>query len=249
MKAYKLIILGTICTTTLTLSGCGAISTEINHGSLKVSSHMSNSIFLEPIGNANKSVYVKFRNTSDQPNFNPQAALVSNLKAHGWRIVNDPSHAHVEVLGNILSVTKVNHSQLRSMLGSGYGEAIFGAGAGALAGAAITGTGEGALVGGAVVGAGSWLANEMVQDVTFATTTDIQLEVKLPKGKKARSQTTATIAQGSSTQERQVLTGQSDRIKYRTRIVSYADKVNLDFKEAKSALESQLGNAIAGILN
>jgi hypothetical protein len=73
--------------------------------------------------------------------------------------------------------------------------------------------------------------------------------VKLPKGQKARSQTTANLSQGNSTQERQTLSSSSDRMKYRTRIISYADKVNLNFKEAVPALEGQLALSIAGILN
>lgn len=249
MKATHVITVTAICAATISLTGCGAISTEIHHGSLKVSSHMSNSIFLEPIEAKDKTVFVRFTNTSDKQSFNPQKALMSNLQHNGWRVVSIPSKAHVEILGNILSVAKVNQNQLHAMLGSGFGEAVFGAGAGALAGAAITGTGEGALAGGAIMGAGSWLADQMIQDVTFATTTDVQLEVKLPKGKKAQSQTTTNLSQGNSTQERQTLSGSSDRIKYRTRIISYADKVNLNFKEAVPALEGQLALSIAGILN
>jgi hypothetical protein len=175
MKVTHVITVTTICAATISLTGCGAISTEIHHGSLKVSSHMSNRIFLEPIEAKDKTVFVRFTNTSDKQDFSPQKALIGNLQRNGWQVVSTPGKAHVEILGNILSVAKVNQNQLHAMLGSGFGEAVFGAGAGALAGAAITGTGESALAGGAIMGAGSWLADQMVQDVTFATTTDVQL--------------------------------------------------------------------------
>jgi hypothetical protein len=250
MKSINSIIsVSAISAAMITLGGCGAISTEMHHGSLKVNSHISESIFLEPIENKDKSVYVKFRNTSDQQGFNPQQALVADLQKQGWQVINDPAKAHVEILGNIVSVGKVNRNQLHGLLSAGFGDAILGEGSGALAGAAITGTGEGALAGGAIAGAGSWLADQVVQDVTYATTTDIQLEVELPKGQTAQNNTVSNLSQGTSTQERQTLSGTSDRLKYRTRIVSYADKVNLDFKEAEPVLEQQLATSIAGILS
>ncbi|MFM4810606.1 complement resistance protein TraT, partial [Aeromonas hydrophila] len=39
----------------------------------------------------------------------------------------------------------------------------------------------------------------------------------------------------------------SARKKYQTRIVSNANQVNLDFKDAKPVLEAQLAGAVAGL--
>lgn len=41
---------------------------------------------------------------------------------------------------------------------------------------------------------------------------------------------------------------QSNRLKYQTRVVSNADKVNLKFETAKPVLEAQLAKSIAGIM-
>jgi hypothetical protein len=45
----------------------------------------------------------------------------------------------------------------------------------------------------------------------------------------------------------QTSTAQGDRHKYQTRVVSNANQMNLEFKDAKTALEDQLSKSVAGI--
>lgn len=58
----------------------------------------------------------------------------------------------------------------------------------------------------------------------------------------------AALKQGSSGVKLQTSTVQGKRLKYQTRVVSNANKVNLKFEEAKPVLEAQLAKSVAGIL-
>jgi hypothetical protein len=55
------------------------------------------------------------------------------------------------------------------------------------------------------------------------------------------------LSQGSSTSTTQSYNQTSNWLKYRTRIVSVANKVNLDFKDAKPELQAQIAKQVSGI--
>jgi uncharacterized lipoprotein YajG len=55
-----------LASTVVVLTGCAATQTAIEHGSLQVSTKQSETIFLDPISNAQKTVYVAVKNTSDE---------------------------------------------------------------------------------------------------------------------------------------------------------------------------------------
>src|ERR1700677_737741 len=62
----KTLLTSTICLAIAAFSGCAAINTEINHGSLQTSTKMSNTIFLPPFPENEQLIYVEAKNTSDQ---------------------------------------------------------------------------------------------------------------------------------------------------------------------------------------
>ena len=87
--------------------------------------------------------------------------------------------------------------------------------------------------------------NQLVEDVTYSMITDVQISVKVEGG--VTKTVDANIAQGSSTTSKQSYNTKSDYMQYTTRVASTANKVNLDFKEAKPTLEKEIANQIAGI--
>ena len=50
----KALLVGTVAV----LTGCAATQTALEHGSLQVSTKQSETIFLDPVSNAQKTVYV-----------------------------------------------------------------------------------------------------------------------------------------------------------------------------------------------
>jgi hypothetical protein len=228
----------------IALSGCAAIQTEVQHHKLDVNSKMSSSVFLPPSSKKDKTVYVSVKNTSSEQNISLKKDLSIALQNNGWKVTNNYSTAHDILQINILQAGKVKSTNdLLSSLENGFGGAMVGG----LAGNMATGTLEGGAVGGALGSAASWLGGLLVKDVTYAITTDVQIEAKAPKGVVVHNNSHAAIRQGSSTINEQSYNSNSDMMTYRTRIVSYANQANLKFAEAKPVLAGQMAKEIANI--
>ena len=90
------------------LSGCGAVHTSIAKANLDVSSKMSDAVFLDPVGKAQRTIFVQVRNTSDKPNFNIEQPIKAAIAAKGYRIVDDPEQATFKLQAQILSVAKTD---------------------------------------------------------------------------------------------------------------------------------------------
>ena len=64
------------------LTGCAATQTAIEHGHLETTTKLSETVFLNPVSDSEKTVYVAVKNTSDQ-DMTVEPALKSSFKAHG----------------------------------------------------------------------------------------------------------------------------------------------------------------------
>ena len=224
------------------LTGCAAVGTAIEHRNLETQTKMSDSIFLQPVTDNQKTVYVEVKNTSAKP-MDIQQQLTQAVRQRGYRVVHSIARAHYLLQVNVLKVGKFSQAAAEKALSNGFGGAF----TGALAVAATDGTGE-SVIGGALIGGlVDTVANHLVKDNQFSVITDVQISERLAKGQVAKSQTTADITQGSSTQSLTRLTQVVHWMKYRTRVLSTADKVNLDFNEAAPLLRAQLAQSIAGI--
>lgn len=225
------------------LSGCAAVETAVEHRHLEINSKMSSTVFLDPVAPKDKTIFVQVHNTSSQRDIDLADKIVQNLKENGWTITHDFSKANDRLQVNILQVGKVKNKQdMYATLSNGFGGGL----AGGLAGAAIGG-GTGAVVGGAAGAAAGWVAGMLVKDVTYSMITDIQLSQKAPDGAVVSNETQSNIAQGSSTQTHQSYHSSGRYMTYRTRILSYADQVNLDFKKVKAPLSAQMAKEISSI--
>lgn len=207
----------------LLLGGCAATQVALEKKDLKVETIMSDTIFLDIENQMAKTVYVDIRNTSDKA-INVRQQIVSQIAGRGYEIVSKPADAAYILQANVLHVGKADPSALRESVYGGWGGAVAGGAAGALIGGAAAG-GEGALYGagiGAVAGgAAELISGALVKDVTYSMMTDILISEKVK--------------------------GQEDREKYKTRIASSANQVNLEFQEALPVLEQNLAKSIAGI--
>ena len=232
------------------LSGCGAVHTSIAKANLEVSTKMSDAVFLDPVPAAKRTLFVQVRNTSDKPNFNIEQPIKAAIAARGYRIVDDPEQATFKLQAQILSVAKTDPRAAAAALGAGYGGAIGGAVLGGTIGGAVggpRGLGIGAGAGGLVGGLAETVANAMVKDVLFVAITDIQISQKAKDGVTGQQKTKADLAQGSATNVEQVFNEVVKEKKYRTRVMSTANQVNLEYKDAAPELNAGLTRVLAGL--
>lgn len=231
-------------TSVFALSGCGAMSTAIHKRNLEVKTQMSQTVWLEP--SSQKTVYIQVRNTSDKDMSDLQTLISQDLKAKGYQVTSSPDQAYYWVQANVLKADKMDLRQSQGFLTSGYE----GAAMGSALGAGITAYNGNS--GGAVLGAGlaagliGMAADAMVEDTNYTMVTDLQISERSKAS--VTTDNVAALRQGTSGVKLQTSTEQGNRMKYQTRVVSTANKVNLKFEEARPVLEAQLAKSITGIL-
>lgn len=120
---------------------------------------------------------------------------------------------------------------------SGFGGATYG----------WTGAGYGTLVGGLVGGVVETVANAAVKDVTYMVVTDIEISEKVKGGVLVREDTKLDRKHGVSGAASQTSSEVTDRKRYRTRIVSTANKANLKYEEAAPLLNAGIVRALTGL--
>lgn len=227
------------------LTGCAATQTAIEHRNLETSTKLSETVFLNPVSNAQKTVFISVKNTSDQE-INVEPALKTSFQTHGYKVVSSPNAAHYLLQANILKVGKMSIAASQSALGGGFGSALAGGVAGAAIGSLTHNTN--AMIGGGIAGGlVGMAADSLVKDVNYTMVTDVQISEKMASGVKVREEHRALLKQGSSSSLNQFSTSDSQYQRYRVRVVSNADKVNLAFKDAVPALKSGLVKALVGI--
>lgn len=240
----------TACLLLPLLTGCGAVHTSIAKANLEVSTKMSDAVFLDPVGKAQRTLFVQVRNTSDQPSFTIEPALKAAIAGKGYRIVDDPDRATFKLQAQILSVAKTDPTAAEAAFVAGYGGAIGGAVLGGTIGGAMNGArglGIGAGVGAMAGGLAETVANAMVKDVLFVAITDVQISQKAKEGVTGTQKTKADLAQGTGTQVEQVFDEVVKEKKYRTRVMSTANQVNLEYEEAAPTLNAGLTRVLAGL--
>lgn len=246
------ILAGVLCFA-LIMSGCAAVHTSIAKKDLDVQTKMSDTVFLDPVEPSKKVIYLNIRNTSDKTNFDIAPTVARALEGRGYRITSDPKEAHYWLQANVLSVDKASPTAAESALRSGYGgmgSAALGAAVGTAAGAAIdgwSGAGIGGLAGAAAFGIVSTIADASVKDVTFMAITDVEIAERAEEGVIVREDNRQDAKQGIGGARRQTSTKVSEMNKYRTRVVSTANKVNLIYEEAAPELTNGLARAISGL--
>jgi len=259
----------------LVLASCAAVDANVNHGDLQINTHLSETVFLDPVPVEKRSIYVSIRNTSDHPELDISGPLKVAVAQRGYLVVQDPTKAEYMLRANVLQAGEVDASSKSSMLLAQYGQPL-------LAGAVVAGT-TSALGGGtaATTGLGlgaaaaTFAANQIWKDKTYSVVVDIELSSRPLSGAKV-SQTTASIAgqanssfkaQSSGTPTGAAMQGslntatatyngravaqsineEADFKKYQIRAMAYADQVNLKFDAALVPLETKLISALANL--
>lgn len=227
------------------LGGCAATQVAISKHELVVQNKMSESVFLTPT--ADKSVYVDIRNTTDKPNFNFDSQVKSAIERRGYRVVTNPDEAHFMLQANVLQVGQSSVAAAQAGFGGGFGSPIDGALAGVAAAAVmnnnIGGRGLGAV--GLAAGAADFIAGSMVKDVYYSAIVDIQVSERTKSTVHINGE--QNLAQGTSGGERVTYDETSNFKRYRTRILSSANKVNLKWEDAEPVLIGGIAQSVSGI--
>lgn len=164
MKTKKLMMVALV-SSTLALSGCGAMSTAIKKRNLEVKTQMSETIWLEPA--SERTVFLQIKNTSDKDMSGLQGKIADAVKAKGYQVVTSPDKAYYWIQANVLKADKMDLRESQGWLNRGYE----GAAVGAALGAGITGynsNSAGATLGvGLAAGLVGMAADAMVEDVNY----------------------------------------------------------------------------------
>lgn len=238
----KLSVIGLIA---VYLSGCSALHTSISKRNLDVQTKTSTAIFVDAVEREHRTIYVDIRSgvmEFDRREFKKIVTAQFIAGDAGYRIVDSPKLAQFHVNIYVLNLEKASPSAAKAALNEGY----IGVAAGAAVGGLVTGTGKGVVAGGLIGGAGTTIANAFVNDTTFMLVADVQIKERARKGVIIRkdSQVSARISDaGTSTQRYSEAT---NRKEYRARIVTTANKANLELSEAQELMFKKTAYAMSG---
>lgn len=87
----------------------------------------------------------------------------------------------------------------------------------------------------------------MVKDVTYVAITDVQISQKTKAGLSGTRHTQVKTTQGVGGQVQQVFDETVNEKQYRTRVMSTANQVNLDYDEAAPQFNAGLPRILAGL--
>lgn len=211
----------------LFITACSAAHTAITKRNLEIQTKMSNTIFLEPVANDKKIVFVNIRNTSGNTDLNIEPYIIGLLAHKGYKITQNPDDAFFILQANVLQAGKLeNKNSLTKSLGDAIVPGIAGGAIGA------NNNGDAGMVIGAVAGATlGFVGSSFIEDVKYSIISDLQISQKITPGMKFAKDK------------------EKDGWKrHSTRVISYANKVNLNYKEAEPKLIEALANSIAGVL-
>lgn len=225
------------------MTGCAATQTMISKRNLDVQNKMTDTVFLDPVSESKKTLYLQVRNTSDQSAFDLAAPLRAAIAAKGYRVVNRMDDANYMLQVNVLQVGKIDPSAAEKSFAGGYGSMVGSAAAGAAIGGLSSGTG--ALAGGLAAGLISTIADAAVKDVTFTIITDVQISER--SAVPVTERTNQRLQQGRSGTRDVTAQESSNWKRYQTRVMSTAEKVNLELPEALPPLTEGMTRSIAGI--
>jgi hypothetical protein len=232
---------------TLALAACAATTTAISKRNLDVQTKMTESIFLDPVPADRRTVFVQVRNTSDKPDFDLEPAVRAAVESRGYRVVDDPTEAHYLLQANVLQAGRSSDGAAEDTFAGGFGSMVLGGAAGAGAGRVLS-ENTGVIVGGALAGAAiSAVADAFVQDVTYSIISDVQISERAAEGVVVTESARQDLSQGTSGSRVLSSTETTEWKRYRTRVMSKANKVNLEFEEAAPDLVAGLTRSIAGI--
>ncbi|MBU2876480.1 MULTISPECIES: complement resistance protein TraT [Alteromonadaceae] len=229
---------------TLMLSGCAAVHTSIAKKDLDVQTKLSTSIFVDAVAPEKRKIYLEVRSAVMEFDRNAfREALVSQISGsgNGYSFVDSPEDAQFSMSVFVRNLEKASPTAAANYLRTGFEGVAAGSALGYAAGGGYRDAAAGGLVGGLV----STAANAFVKDVTFLLVADIQIKERARSGVLVRRDSkinTKISDDGATTQTYSEATNQKE---YRTRVVTTANKANLELEEAQPTMFDKTAYAMA----
>ena len=228
------------------LVGCASARLGLSKGKLDVQTKMSETLFIDPPDSEDaRSFYLQSRNSSDK-DFDITENLRRALVAKGYRAVAQASRAHFVIQVNVLQVGESSQTAADTWFYRGYGGA-----SGMMQDAAFVTSATAdpkAFVGLGLLGDfSSMVADSVTKDVYISAITDVQIKERLGKGQKAETVSSHWNKSGTSGHTYSQVRGSSEWKISQTRVLSFANKVNLKFEVAAPELKQALVQSVAGV--
>lgn len=231
----------------LFFSGCANTMNAVENRKLAVEVKTSETIFLDPVTlSASPNVYVRVTNTSDFQDLDFAQELKGKLASMGYNITNSPAEAQYLVTANILFMGEnASKVDMNSVVSSGFGGALVGAGVAGASGSSWRGAGTAGLAAGAVIAGGEMVSGMMFKVKEYLGVVDLQVREQVEGG--VTGTEVAQVSQGSSTTRTMERNVSSSHQEYRTRIGIAARQTNIDRAEAIAIISERLKDQIGGI--
>ncbi len=231
------------------LGGCAATQVALAKKDLDVQSRTSTAVFVDPVAKDKRTIYLDIK--SGVMEFDRRAfkqfvkEQFTKFNDNGYQIVDDPDAAQFQMVAYVLNLEKTNPTAAESALHQGYmGSAVLaGAAAGGLAGGGRVG---GAVAGGLFGGIAETVSGSLVHDVTYMLVCDVQIKEKAAKGVIVRKDSQINTKVSDAGTSQQSVSEATNKKEYRTRIVTTAEKVNLELSEAQDLMFQKTAYAMAG---
>lgn len=239
----KSVLIATVMSAALVLSGCSATHTMVSKRNLDVQTRMSDTVFLDPVSPDKRTVFIQVRNTSDKPGLSIEPQVIAAIQQRGYQVMNDPDKAHYMIQANVLQIGKKDLRDAEGLLSQGFG----GAAAGAIVGSQFGGgSGRGATT---IAAAGLGIvADALVKDVYYSMITDLQISERAAAGVVVTEAVDSQLKQGNSGYKSVTSSETTSWKRYQTRVLSTANKVNLKYEEAEPVLIQGLVQSVSGTL-
>ena len=259
------------------LSGCTAVHTSVAKRNLDVQTRMSETVYLDPVEPEQRSIFLDIRNTTAEYQLPLAEDVRQFMLGRGYTLTNSPLGAQYWLQVNVRTVLKEQPATvLMAEYGMTEQEALallqpgmappaapptpeerherFNRNAAVFADVSVGTNLEGkdiarALVVLAAFAGAEYIGNQLVQDKYYTMLTDVQIAERIApdSAEKVREYSEHQLLQGDSGALQQLWQRDTDMRKYQLKVVSFANKANLDWQEAELPLHQGLMRSLAGI--
>ena len=233
----------------LALGGCAAVNTSIAKRNLDIQTKISTAIFVDPVKRAKRTVYVDIRSGVQEFDRNALSRAVREAfvgNANGYTITDDPDEAQYQLNIFVITLEKASPTAAEVALKQGYrGDVGVAGSAGLAVGLDQTRSITGGVVGSIFAALGTTAANAFVQDVTYLLVADVQVKEKAVSGVIVRKDSKISASVSDAGTSTQTVSEATDKKEYRTRIVTTANKANLELSEAQDTMFKKTAYAMS----
>ncbi|MDP5188822.1 complement resistance protein TraT [Rheinheimera baltica] len=259
------------------LSGCTALHTSVAKHKLDAQTRMSETVYLDPVEPELRTIFLDIRNTTAEYQLPLADDVRHFMLERGYLLVDSPMRAQYWLQVNVRTVLKerpdivlaqeygMTADETHALLHPGmapppesetpeqrserYGRntAVF---VDTSIGANLDGKDIArALVVLAVFAGAEYIGNQLVKDKYYTMLTDVQIAERISPDSEQKVQEYAEhqLLQGDSGAFEQLWQRDTEMRKYQLKVVSFANKANLKWKDAEQPLHQGLLRSLAGI--